>query len=291
MKNILRLTTVIFLSAMITSVFGQVNPVADIADGSPAIMVKDANPSAPAGPQDAMTLYDNGPVTTLTGVGFNGFDVSQLQATTLGLSSFGWNVNQSLDFWVGDDFTVPYAGWDIAGFSSLSYQTGSTTSSTITGMLIMIYDGVPGAGGNVIFGDATTNRLTSSGFFGVYRIYDNSYTDNNRPIMENYAAFSLHLNPGSYWITWTNIGSVSFSGPWAPPITILGQNATGNGIQGNLAGGWVSAIDASISNPQGFPFKLYGDESPPPVPISGWAIFIGIGLITATVMLRFRRLI
>jgi hypothetical protein len=288
MKKILLLSAVILLSLMIASVYGQGNQAADIADGSPAIMVKDANPSPPIGLRDLITLYDNGPVTTGTGVGYNGDDVSQLQAATLGMGTFGWTASFTSSYWIGDDFTVPSPGWDITGFSSLAYQTGSTTTSTFTGLFIMIYDGAPWAGGNVIFGDGTTNRLTTTGYSGIYRILDNNYTVNNRPIMENYAAFSLHLNPGSYWVIWTYIGSLT-SGPFVPPVTILGQTTTGNGIQSDLTGGWISIYDGGTATSQGFPFKLYGDA--PVVPLSGWAIAIGIGLIAATVIIRFRRLI
>jgi hypothetical protein len=290
MKKILRFTTVILLSVMITSVFGQGNQASDIADGSPAIMVKDINPSAPSGLRDAsITLYDNGPIVTATGVGYNGFDVSQLQAISLGMGNYGWTANMAVPYWLGDDFTVPSGGWNITGFSSLAYQTGSTSVSTITDMFIMIYDYAPWAGGNVIFGDGTTNRLTTTGFSGIYRILDNNYTANNRPIMENYAAFSLHLDPGTYWVIWTYIGSASYGGPFVPPITILGQNTTGNGIQSDLAGGWISVYDGGSATPQGLPFKFYGNEIPN-VPLSNWALVIGIGLIAAVILIRYRRL-
>jgi hypothetical protein len=291
MKKILALSTVIVLSVMIVSVFGQGNPASDVTDGNPAVMVKDINPSTPGGLRDALiTIYDNGPVVTASGVGYNGFDVSQLQAIALGMGTYGWTASMSVPYWVGDDFTVPSGGWNITGFSSLAYQTGSTSSSTFTDMFIMIYDGAPWAGGNVIFGDGTTNRLTNTGFSGIYRILDNNYTDNNRPIMENYAAFSLHLDPETYWVIWTYIGSTSYGGPFVPPITILGQNTTGNGIQSDPAGGWVSVVDGGTATPQGFPFKLYGDEIPI-VPLSGWALVIGIGLIAAVVLVRYKKLI
>ncbi len=289
MKKILCLTTVILLSLSIASVYGQGNQAADISDGTPGIMVKDMNPSLPIGPSDAVILYDNGPVVTATGVGYNGDDVSQLQAISLGMTSFGWNINRALPYWIGDDFTVTDpGGWDVTGFSSLGYQTNSGTTSTFTGLYLIIFDGPPWGGGNIVFGDQVTNWLTSTGYTGIYRVLDNNYTANNRPLMENYAAISVHLAPGNYWAIWSYDGSSSYSGPWIPPVTILGQSTTGNGIQSDInnPGSWVSVVDVG---PQGFPFKIYGDL--PPVPLSGWAIAIGIGLIAAVAIIRYRKLI
>ncbi len=50
----------------------------------------------------------------------------------------------------------------------------------------------------------------------------------------------------------------SSSGPWTPPIVILGEDTTGNGMQ-NQAGTWVPTLDSGTSTPQGYPFIMYGN--------------------------------
>src|SRR5690606_6752241 len=51
--------------------------------------------------------------------------------------------------------------------------------------------------------------------------------------------------------------------PWAPPIAILGQTDTGNGIQFDGAM-WAELVDTGTSGieyfPQGLPFEIYGSE-------------------------------
>jgi len=53
---------------------------------------------------------------------------------------------------LADDFTVDQT-WTVETIDMFAYQTGSSTSSTITGGFFEIWDGVPGSGGSVIFGD------------------------------------------------------------------------------------------------------------------------------------------
>ena len=54
-----------------------------------------------------------------------------------------------------------------------------------------------------------------------------------RPIMADAlceTSAACVLPPGQYWLDWQSDGSLS-SGPWAPPITILGETTTGDGLQ------------------------------------------------------------
>lgn len=247
-------------------------------------------PSAPAEERGTTNgpayniLYDNGPLVTHPGSGSGGADASVLQ-TNLGMSTFGFGHQFSTGYWVADDFTVPAGGWDIIGFGFFAYQTNSTTTSPITAVHIMIFDGPPGAvGTNTLFGDNNTNRLTSSEFTNIYRVVDYDITNNQRPVFRNDCLFDLNLAPGTYWVAWQTDGTLS-SGPWAPPISVLGQTTTGNGQQ--LLSVWADANDGGTGTAQGFPFLIYG---PDPVPVSNWALFIGIGLILVFAMMRFRRI-
>ncbi len=44
------------------------------------------------------------------------------------------------------------------------------------------------------------------------------------------ATIGTALAQGTYWVQSATDGSLA-SGPWAPPITILGQTTTGNALQ------------------------------------------------------------
>ncbi len=49
------------------------------------------------------------------------------------------------------------------------------------------------------------------------------------------------------------------SGPYSPPIAILGQPYTGNARQFDPSlGSWKNAVDPGSSTQQGLPFKVYG---------------------------------
>jgi hypothetical protein len=61
------------------------------------------------------------------------------------------------------------------------------------------------------------------------------------------------LAAGTYWVEWGSYGTLA-SGPWAPPVTVLGSTGTGNAKQ-NQAGLWVDVIDVG---PQDFPFEVKG---------------------------------
>jgi hypothetical protein len=165
---------------------------------------------------------------------------------------------------IADDFTVTASGgWDIDTITFYDYQTGSTTISPITHVNLRIWDGKPGAGGSVIWGDASTNRMTSTGWSGAYRVTEDTSGSIDRPIIASVVNVGLHLPQGTYWLDWQADGSSSYTGPWAPPITINGFTTTGNAIQYlSSSGTWQEVIDSDGTNtPQGFPFVIQGSLS------------------------------
>jgi hypothetical protein len=201
------------------------------------------------------TLYDQSELITHTGTGVGGADESWLQ-TNLGANTFGFGHAVSANISVADDFTVAGSAWNITGFEFNAYQTGSGTGSTITGVFIQIWNGVPGLGGAVIAGDLTTNRLSGASWKNAYRLTNTTTgIDTARPIMKVDTAFSANLNPGTYWVEWRMSGSLA-SGPWSPPRTLIGQTTTGNARQ-NQAGTWLDLIDIG---PQGLAYKILGDS-------------------------------
>jgi subtilisin-like proprotein convertase family protein len=223
--------------------------------------IEEAGSLTAAGTPESI-LYDNGPLVTHPGGGAGGADASRLQNTSLGMTTFGFGNQFAVGNRMADDFTVPDSGWILDSVTIYSYQTGSSTASTITGLYVQIWDGPPNdPGSSVIFGDLTTNRMLSTGWTNVYRTTETAVTDSTRPIMTSVADLGgLHLPAGSYWFDWMVNGSLA-SGPWAPPITILGQTTTGNALQ--FTGAWAAAIDTGSGTQQGMPFTIAGSVASP----------------------------
>ena len=203
-------------------------------------------------------LYDNGPFVTNPGGGVGGADVSLVESPN---TSYGSNCNFAAGYRVADDFTVP-ENWTVDSLVFFGYQTNSTLASTFTGLYIQIWNGDPSLPtSTVVWGDLTTNRLTATYWSGCYRAVDLVTTA--RPVMANKAAVSgLTLPAGNYWIDYSCTGSLA-SGPWANPITILGQIVTGNAKQWTGAA-WADIIDAGSLGAKGLPFKVYGNTAVDP---------------------------
>jgi gliding motility-associated-like protein len=202
-------------------------------------------------------LYDNGPFISGTGDGFGGANTS---AVIPPISTLGFGHQLANNNRVEDDFTITNpSGWNIDSISFYAYQTGSGTTSTMNNVNLQIWNGPPNGGGSVVWGNTTTNLLVSSVFTGVYRVTSTTLTNNQRPIMKNTVSLGgVNLAPGTYWLDWQTGGTLA-SGPWAIPITIVGQNNTGNGLQ-SINGSIANAIDAGSGAQQGFPFKIFGSN-------------------------------
>ena len=156
---------------------------------------------------------------------------------------------------MADDFTIP-AGetWQIDEVITFAYQTGSTTTSTINDVRIQIWDGSPMSGGTVVWGDLTTNRLASSTWGNIYRTTGTAPTNTDRPVMLVTSNIGTTLTEGTYWIQW-QLGGTLASGPWCPPVTILGVAVTGDALQ-FASGAWAPALNGT--SPNGAPFILVG---------------------------------
>lgn len=209
-------------------------------------------------------LFDNGPFETALGL-------SVVQNTTLGSSTYGFGHQILNDNRIADDFTVPVGEtWNISAVTFFAYQTGSTTTSTITDVYVQIYDGPPDLPtSNVIWGDLATNRLSSSVWSGVFRVLETDQGATNRPIMASTCDVVVSLGPGMYWFAWQCGGTLT-SGPWAPPVTIPGMATTGDGYQyTSSSGAWAPVFDAGDLGTKGFPFIVEGSV-PTPVENTTW---------------------
>jgi uncharacterized repeat protein (TIGR01451 family) len=231
-----------------------------------ADLVWEVGEEAPATRTLTEQLYDNGPLVTHPGGGAGGADVSALQ-TALGLNTFGFGVQLSAGNRIADEFTITDPeGWAVETITFFAYQTGSPTTSTFTAVNLRIWDGPPNLPtSNVTFGDTTTNRLVSTVWTNIYRTIDTNLLDSARPIMTVVAEVGTVLPPGTYWVDWQAAGTLA-SGPWAPPISILGQAVTGNGMQFTPTGGWANLIDTgTAAASQGVPFQVHGTLAAAPV--------------------------
>ncbi|MBE2198541.1 MAG: S8 family serine peptidase [Anaerolinea sp.] len=205
----------------------------------------------------AVVLYDNGPLVTHPGGGAGGADDSRLQNSTLLMTTLGFGNQFAVGNRMADEFVVDDSGWILDTVTFFAYQTGSTTASTITGVYVQIWDGPPNdPGSSVVFGDLTTNRMVSTGWSNIYRTSETSIGNTTRPIMANVVDLGgLFLPAGTYWFDWTTDGTLT-SGPWAPPITVVGQTTTGNALQ--FTGTWGAANDGGSLTQQGMPFVIEG---------------------------------
>jgi hypothetical protein len=208
---------------------------------------------------NAQVLYDNGPYYNSVGTGAAGANESVLYTTTFGMGTIGFGHQSNLFNRVADDFQVTDCMWRIDSIVFFSYQTGSTTTSTMTGVNFRIWDSVPDAvGSSVVFGDTTTNRMTRTVWSGAYRITETTTGNSTRPIMRNVCALNnVYVSAGTFWLDWASTGSLA-SGPWAPPRTPVGQSITGNGKQ-RIGSTWNNLVDGGTGTPaQGLPFIIYG---------------------------------
>jgi len=196
-------------------------------------------------------LHDNGPLVNSIGTGTGGADESVLQA---GLGTYGFGCQFPLGYQIADDFEVVGSTWTVDQITVYGYQTNSGPPSSFVGCYLEIYDGDPSAGGTVIWGDLSTNVLTTTDWTGIYRV--NAVGGGSaRPIMYlTCETPGLSLPAGTYWMTYSLDGTGA-SGPWTPPVTIDGVLATGNGLQNT--GTWGPALDGSYQ--QDFPFLIEGN--------------------------------
>ncbi len=229
-----------------------VKPIANPNDAGSNVSFASSDP-------DKLVLFDNGPMITHPGGGFGGADASALQSVSgPALTTYGFGAQQTAGNSMADDFTVT-GTWTLNTITFFSYQTGSTTTSTITGIYAQIWNGAPNAGGTVVWGNLTTNLLASTTFTNIYRSIETDFLASNRPIMEVVANVAgCELSSGTYWVQYQFTGSLA-SGPWAPPISIWDQGETGNALQ-NTSTGWAAAVSGTAPNTyaQGVPFIIEG---------------------------------
>jgi len=199
-------------------------------------------------------LYSNGPWWNSAGTGEGGADESILESP---MNTLGFGFQTANDNRMADDFVVPMGEtWTIESITCFGYQTNSGITPTINGLYLALYDDGPTSSPSVVWGDITTNYFSSAAFSNVYRV-SSAGGGTARPIMAVTADISpsVVLGEGQYWL-WVQMDGTGASGPWAPPIAILGEQTTGDAYQYTDA--WALALDSGTGTPQGIPFVLEG---------------------------------
>jgi len=227
-------------------------------------------------PSDALSDYvywDNGPMITEDGPNPGTDYYSQMVSSAF---AYGYNHNNNQGARVADDFTVAVSNIEVTNIIFYAYQTYAGPPSTITAVYLQIWDGRPGdPGSSVIWGDLTTNRMISTTFTNIYRIF-NSTPNTDRPIMSQTVEVNTTFTPGTYWLDWTVEGTASASGPWANPVQLVGQ-PTKPGANGRQywSGSWGDIDDSGNLEIQDLPFLVMVSGTPVPT-LTEWAL-IGFG--------------
>lgn len=196
-----------------------------------------------------------------------GYSWSEVQPPN---TTLGFSVNISANTAALDDFTVPVGQiWNISAFICYAYSTGYSNAVTppFNDMRVRIFDTDPTSGtATPVFGDLTTNRLTSSTPVQIYRT--GTTTGTTRLIYGNTANITTTLNPGHYWIEWQMGTITGVTSNFSPPSTVVGTATQpgNNAWQHNTSTNqWTVLLDGGSSLRQDFPFIInYTVTTPPP---------------------------
>lgn len=177
----------------------------------------------------------------------------------VGNANAGYSASITNGFSIADDFTIPGGTWGLTKFTCYAYSTGyAGAASPFTEMRVQIFNtdpSVPGA--TPIYGDLTTNALTSSTAANLYRIF-NATAATNRIIWKLEANLSISLTAGQYWIEWQT--GTALASNFSPASTVVGTvtQPGNNAMQHTLAGDtWAPILDGpAAADPQDMPFLL-----------------------------------
>jgi len=200
--------------------------------------------------------YESGPYFNIPG----NPDISRLENVTLGMTTTGFGAQVTAGNRMADDIILT-DDYDITTIDFYAYQTGTPTSpASINEINLQVWDGDPSnPASTVIWGDPTTNVFSSAVWSNAYREAESAPGTTRAIQRVTVAPVGLSLPAGTYWLDWS-FGGTGASGPWQPPVAILGQTMTGNGMQFTTASGvWGPAQDGGTLTQQGLPIQVYGD--------------------------------
>ncbi|HMT75172.1 MAG TPA: choice-of-anchor J domain-containing protein [Chitinophagaceae bacterium] len=190
--------------------------------------------------------------------------------TNIANTNAGYGAQIVNNYSVADDFVVPTGGpsWNLTKITVYAYSTGYTGStSPFNDLRIRIHNSSPLAGPTtIVFGDLTTNRLSSSSNSSMYRIFNTVVAPATAPgttriIWKLEANVSVTLAPGTYWLEYST--GTALTSNFTPPSTPVGvRTVAGYNALQNAAGVWGALVDdgqgpsAPQSVPVDFPFII-----------------------------------
>jgi hypothetical protein len=176
---------------------------------------------------------------------------------------------------LADDFIVPEGQvWNLADAQLFAYQSGVSRLTATTGS-IRIWNGQPGAAASsVVFGDTTTNRVTSVEAMNAYRVFTTTVgpaimsPDTSRRLHVVTLSANATLNAGTYWIDFQLARSESTAPIFVVPVTLQGVRSLAQwNAQQYADGAWSSLVDTGKPDgtsdaPQDIAFTLTGSVGP-----------------------------
>jgi hypothetical protein len=168
-----------------------------------------------AGDVQADVLWDNGTFINHPG-GMTGDAIGADRSyVTPDGNALGFSMTAT--FSLADNFSLS-TNSTITSLTFFGYTPGVATPGA-TALYVRIWDERPWAGGSVVWGDLTTNRLSHNDWMagpstlGVYRTRGNQTNDNTRRIQEVTANnLNIDLAAGGYWLEW-NVTDVWLTPP------------------------------------------------------------------------------
>ncbi|RYE13961.1 MAG: hypothetical protein EOP51_28930, partial [Sphingobacteriales bacterium] len=148
---------------------------------------------------------------------------------------------------MADDFTIPAGpSWNITTIRVYSLdQVTTSTTSPYNNIRMRIWNGVPGAGGTVVWGNMTTNVFAASAYTNKRGIFNSQGSTAaptpNLPIFSIDANVNTTLAPGTYWIEWQVVNSAACFSPTSQVVGIRSL-PTYNARQRNIAA-WTQLVD------------------------------------------------
>lgn len=124
-------------------------------------------------------LFDNGSVINFTGDP----DLSVQQNVTLGMTTFGYSTDETgsgigIPTQLADDVTPVGDNWQVSTMSLFAYTPNAPISNSEIGKVVLrVWEGDPRDGGEIIWGDFTTNRFTNTQWAGAFRVQESDPTD------------------------------------------------------------------------------------------------------------------
>ncbi len=199
----------------------------------------------------ANVVVDEAWLINTPNAGYLGADVS---------ARLGGENSSGQGFWgtglqCAEDFTLTEKT-ALSAVELYAYHVDSTVDSDFTSLYLRIYDGDPrDASTNLVWGDETTNVLTSTAWTGVYRTNATDFTNSSRPIMKLTAELTdCVLEPGTYWLAFFTDESWGYFVPFAYPDPT--QPSSGNALK--FDGTWEIMEDLGTELQVALPFLICG---------------------------------